>query len=63
MLCAKRQYDRDVIINKCRGFYDLKSNKRYILFMNSDIKLQFSSWECKFKAIFTFTKSPHAMFL
>ena len=29
--------------------------------MNSSIK--FSSQKCKFKAIFTFTKSVHAMFL
>ena len=38
MLCAKHEYDHDVIINKCLGFYDLKDNKRYILFMNSSIK-------------------------
>ena len=27
MLCAKREYNFDMIINKCHGFYDLKSNK------------------------------------
>ena len=27
MLCAKREYDRDVIINKCLRFYDLKATK------------------------------------
>ena len=63
MLCAKSKYDRDMIINNCPRFYDLKSNKRYIFFTNSSIKLQFSPQECKFKAIFTFTKSVHAMFL
>ena len=26
------KYDRDVIINKCHGFYDLKSNKKIHLF-------------------------------
>ena len=31
--------------------------------MKSSIKLQFSSQECNFKAILTFTKSVHAMFL
>ena len=31
--------------------------------MKSSIKLQFSSKECNFKAIFTFTKSADAMFL
>ena len=27
----------NVIINECLGFYDLKSNKRYIFVMNSSI--------------------------
>ena len=63
LLCAKRDYDRDMMINKCLRFYDLKSNKRYIFFMNSNIKLQFSSWECKSKAIFKLKKCVHAMFL
>ena len=31
--------------------------------MNSSIKLKFPSYACEFKAIFTFTKSIHAMFL
>ena len=56
---VRSRYDH----NKCPRFYDLKSNKRYIFFMNSSIKLLFSSYECKFKAIFTITKSVHAMFL
>ena len=34
MLYVKREYDGIVIINKCLGFYDLNSNKRYIFFMN-----------------------------
>ena len=34
MLRAKHEYNRDVIINKCLWFYDLKSNKRCIFFMN-----------------------------
>ena len=139
MLCAKCKYDINVIINKCVRVYDLKSNGRYIFFMNSteafaqrcsvkklfleilqnsqentcvrvsffiklqaytcnvfkketlaqvfpsefcenfkntyfyrttlvatsdcSIKLWFSSQEFKFKAIFTFTKHVHAMFL
>lgn len=32
MLCAKRMYDCDMIINKCPKFYDLKKNKRYNFF-------------------------------
>ena len=60
MLCAKCKYNHYVIINKCFEFYDLKSNKTYH-FTNSSIKLQFSSKERKFKAIFTFRKSVHAM--
>ena len=39
MLCAKREYNRDMIIDKCLEFYDLKSNKRYIFFMNFNMKL------------------------
>ena len=39
MLCAKRESDCDVIRNKCFGFYDLKSNGRYILFIYPSIKL------------------------
>ena len=39
MLCSKRDYDRDVIIIKCLGFYDLKSNERHIFFINFSIKL------------------------
>ena len=39
MTCVKRKYDHDVIINKCLGFYDLKSNKKYIFFMDSSIKI------------------------
>ena len=39
----------------------LKSNKRYIFLINFSIKLQFSLQECKFKAIFTFKKSEHAL--
>ena len=39
MLCARRKYDCDVIMNKCLGLYDLRINERYILFMNSSIKL------------------------
>ena len=31
--------------HKFPGFYNLKSNKRYIFFMNPRIKLQFSSYE------------------
>ena len=27
MFCVKRGYHRDVIINKCRGFYNLKTTK------------------------------------
>ena len=61
MLCAKREYNHDVIINKYLRFYDLKSNRRYTFFMNSSIKLLFYLSECKIKAIFTFTKSVHAM--
>ena len=30
MLCAKNKYNFDVIINKCLGFNDLLSGKRYI---------------------------------
>ena len=30
MLCAKCEFDCDMIINKCLRFYDLKSNERYI---------------------------------
>ena len=57
MLCAKREYDCNVIINYYLGFYDLKSKKRYNFFVGSSKKLQFSSQACEFKAIFTFTKS------
>ena len=32
-MCAKREHDRDVIINKRLGFYDVKNNQRYIFFM------------------------------
>ena len=35
MLCAKCKYDINVIVNKCVRVYDLKSNGRYIFFMNS----------------------------
>ena len=63
MLCAQCEYDRDAIINKCLGFYELNSDKKYIFFMNSSIKLQLFSQGYKFKAIFTLTKSVHAMFL
>ena len=52
-----------MITNKCLRFYDLKSNKDTSFFMKSSTKLQFSSKECKFKAVFTFTKSVHEMFL
>ena len=38
MLCTKREYDRDVIINMCLEFCELKSNKREFFFMNSSIK-------------------------
>ena len=30
MLCAKREYDHDVIVSTCLDLKDLKSNKRYI---------------------------------
>ena len=30
MLCAKLEYDHNVIIDNCFEFYDLKYNKRYI---------------------------------
>ena len=33
------EYDRDVIINKCLSLNNLKSNRRYIFFMNTSIKL------------------------
>ena len=39
MLCAKRKYDRDLFIDKCVEFNDLKSNKRYTFFINFNIKL------------------------
>ena len=39
MFCVKHEYDRNVIINKSLGFYDLKSNKRYIFLMNFSMKL------------------------
>ena len=39
MLFAKRKYNSNMIIDKCLEFYDLKSNKRYIFFMNFNIKL------------------------
>ena len=39
MLYEQRKYNLNVIINKCLGFYDLKSNKRYIFFMKFSIKL------------------------
>ena len=55
-------YDRNVLINKCLGFKYLKSKKRYIPFMKSSINFQFSSYEYKCKAIFTFTKSVNAKF-
>ena len=41
MLSAKPQYNHDVIINKCVGFYYLK---------NSSMKLQFSSQELSLKS-------------
>ena len=61
MVCAKRKYDRDMFIDNCLEFYDLKSNKRYTFLMNFNIKLQFSSQKCKFKVIYTFTKSVYAI--
>ena len=61
MLCAKCKYDHDMIIDKCLEFYDLKSNKRYIFFTNFSIKLYLSSEKCKFKGIYTFTKSVYAL--
>ena len=39
MFCVKRAYDRGVIINKCLGLKDLKSNKRYIFFYELWLKL------------------------
>ena len=62
MLFAKRKYNSNMIIDKCLEFYDLKSNKRYIFFMNFNIKLQFSLQQCKFKVIYTFTKSVYAIY-
>ena len=35
----KSMYNSYVIVNNFLGFYDFKSNKRYILFMSSSIKL------------------------
>ena len=35
MLCTKSKDDIDVIINNCVRVYDLKSNERYIFFLNS----------------------------
>ena len=33
LCCAQRaSYDHDVIMNKCLGFYDVKSNKKYIFY-------------------------------
>ena len=32
MLCAKREYNRDVIMNKYLGFYDLKNNKTHLFY-------------------------------
>ena len=61
--CGKSEYDCDVISNKFLRFSDLKRRRRYIVFKNYNIKLQFSSEECTFKAIFRFKKSLHAVFL
>ena len=61
MLCAKRDYNCNLIISKCLGFYYLTNNKRYIFLINPSRKLQFSLQECKFKAIFTLTKSEYAL--
>ena len=38
-ICFVKKLDGDMIVNKCPRFYDLKSNKRYIFFMKSSIKL------------------------
>ena len=38
-LCAKSEYNSDMIINNCPKFYDLTSNKRCIFFMSSSINL------------------------
>ena len=61
--CAKSEYNCDVIINKFLRFSDLKRKNRYIVFKYYNIKLQFSSKKCTFKAIFGFKKSLHAVFL
>ena len=61
--CAKRGYDCDVILSKFLRFSDLKRKNRYILFKNYSIKLQLSSEECIFKAIFRFEISLHAVLL
>ena len=39
MLFAKCEYDCDMIIDKCPGFYDLKEQQKIHLFMKSSIKL------------------------
>ena len=39
MLYKQHKYNRNAIINKCLGFYDLKSNKRCIFLMKFSIKL------------------------
>ena len=58
MLYAKRKYDRNLIINKCLRFYDLKSNKRYILLWtlvkNLQIKQALTKCEGKFEFFFSF---------
>ena len=63
MLCVKREHDRDMIINKCPGSYDLKSNKRYNFLYELQYKTLVFFIEIKSKSIFKFKKSVHAMFL
>ena len=41
MLYEQRKYNLSVIINKCLGFYDLKSNKGCIFFMKFSINCRF----------------------
>ena len=60
---VKCKYDCGEIIIKCLGFYDLKAIKDTSSLWTPVSKLLFSSQECKFKAIFTFTKSAYTMFL
>ena len=38
-MCVKRKYDCNVVINKSLEFYDLKSNKRYIIFFELKHKI------------------------